>query len=331
MATPGAIFPQGAGARNVKSDDDTTLTGPILEPAGPKAGKTSVGDAILVVLHPAGANPGRRHTLSRPEHTVGRRTDLDLHFDIDSVSRRHARFLRSGDDWWIEDLGSTNGTFVNDDAVVRRKLEDGDIVRFGEAVVKFLAGTNIERAYHEEIYRLSILDGLTNVHNKRFFDEVLEREVARTMRHGGAVTLVLFDIDHFKKVNDTHGHLAGDTILVTLCKRLRPRIRREDVLARIGGEEFACLLPETSNAGALAFAEDLRDLVAREGFVCDGVTIPITISLGVAVFEQKEPAPRSDEGTQRSSSSLKDALDFLRRADEKLYEAKHGGRNRVAL
>jgi diguanylate cyclase (GGDEF)-like protein len=331
MATPGAILLQGAGARNVKRDDETTLTGPIIEP-GSKGPRTSLGDAIVVVLHPSGANPGRRHTLTRNEHTVGRRTDLDLHFDIDSVSRRHGRFLRSGDDWWVEDQGSTNGTFVNDVAITRRKLEDGDIVRFGEAVVKFLAGTNIERAYHEEIYRLSILDGLTGIHNKRFFDEVLEREVARTMRHGGAVTLVLFDIDHFKKVNDTYGHLAGDTILVTLCRRLRPRVRREDVLARIGGEEFACLLPETHRPGALAFAEDMRDLVAREPFTADGIVIPVTISLGVALFEQREAQPaRADDGAQRASYAVREALDLLKRADEKLYDAKHAGRNRVAL
>src|SRR5436190_19235078 len=199
------------------------------------------GEAIVVVLHPAGANPGRRHTLTRAEHFVGRRSDLDLHIDVDSVSRRHARLVRTDEDWWVEDLGSTNGTFVNDDPVDKRKLEDGDIVRFGEAVVKFLTGTNIERAYHEEVYRLSILDGLTSVHNKRFFDQVLEREVARSQRHGGSLALVLFDIDHFKDINDTYGHLAGDTILVLLCRRIRPRIRREDVLARIGGEEFACL------------------------------------------------------------------------------------------
>src|SRR5262249_44001425 len=155
----------------------------------------------------------------------------------------------------------------------------------------FLSGTNIERAYHEELYRLSIVDGLTGVHNKRFFEEVLEREVARTQRHGGAVTLILFDIDHFKKVNDTYGHLAGDTILVSLCKRLKPRTRREDVLARIGGEEFACLLAETSVAGGRAFAEDIRELVAREPFTCDAGPVTVTISLGVSVFECPTPAP----------------------------------------
>jgi diguanylate cyclase (GGDEF)-like protein len=290
---------------------------------------------MVVVLHPANANPGRRHTLSRAEHVVGRRTDLDLHLDVDSVSRRHARFVRAGEDWWVEDLASTNGTFVNDEPIERRKLDDGDIVRFGEAVVKFLAGTNIERAYHEEIYRLSILDGLTAVHNKRFFEEVLEREVARTQRHGGAVALVLFDIDHFKKVNDTYGHLAGDTILVTLCRRLKPRIRREDVLARIGGEEFACLLSETGTEGAVAFAEDVRELVAKEPFICDGEPVSVTISLGVAIFEEDHPIVRTGGGLDvdptRQPGPLKEATELLRRADEKLYEAKRGGRNRVCV
>src|SRR6185436_15947784 len=173
----GSFSSRGQADANVKRDDETTQTGPIIELGGSGARQLPVGEAIVVVLHPAGANPGRRHTLSRAEHYVGRRSDLDLHIDVDSVSRRHARLVRSEEDWWVEDLGSTNGTFVNDDPVEKRKLEDGDIVRFGEAVVKFLTGTNIERAYHEEVYRLSILDGLTGVHNKRFFDEVLEREV----------------------------------------------------------------------------------------------------------------------------------------------------------
>src|SRR5215470_9806431 len=191
-----------------RKEDDTHNTGPILEV--PSGKFRAAVDAIVVVLHPPAANPGRRFTLQRDEHFVGRRRDLDLPIDVDSVSRQHARFYRFDGDWWLEDLQSTNGTYVNDEVVSRRRLEDGDIVRFGEAVAKFLAGSNIERAYHEEIYRLSILDSLTGVHNKRFFDEVLEREVARCLRHGHPLALVMFDIDFFKKVNDTHGHLAGD-------------------------------------------------------------------------------------------------------------------------
>ena len=312
----------------MKSDDETTQTGPIIDM---NAGARPPGEAMLVVLHPGGANPGRRLTLSRVEHSVGRRTDLDFHIDVDSVSRRHAKLVRHGEDWWVEDLASTNGTFVNDEPIHRRKLDDGDIVRFGEAVLKFLSGTNIERAYHDEVYRLSILDGLTGVHNKRFFDEVLEREVARSQRHGGSLALVMFDIDHFKNVNDTYGHLAGDTILVQVCRRMRSRIRREDVLARVGGEEFACLLTETSLTGALGFAEDLRSLVEKEAFTSDGQPISITISLGVASFE---PAPAGKavipEDTRSTAPSLKDALDLVRRADARLYHAKNQGRNRVA-
>jgi len=312
-----------------KKDDDTHVTGPILEVPSGKLRPQS--DAIVVVLHPPAANPGRRFTLNRDEHFAGRRRDLDLPVDVDSVSRRHARFYREGDDWWLEDLQSTNGTYVNDEPITRRRLEDGDIVRFGEAVTKFLSGSNIERAYHEEIYRLSILDGLTGIHNKRFFDEVLEREVARSLRHGRPLALVMFDIDFFKKVNDGFGHVAGDAILQALCRRLRPRIRREDLLARIGGEEFACLLPDTEQGGAIAFAEDLRGMVEREPFAFESASIPITISLGLSVLEPSMTDLRASDDSGRSLTEARDVEILLKRADDRLYEAKNRGRNRVCF
>jgi diguanylate cyclase (GGDEF)-like protein len=162
---------------------------------------------------------------------------------------------------------------------------------------------------------------------------VLEREVARSQRHGGCLSLVLFDIDHFKNINDTHGHLAGDTILVQLCRRLKSRIRREDVLARIGGEEFACLLTETQHVGAKAFAEDLRQLVEREPFMTDGTAVKVTISLGVGSFDPPPPSNPTRgiiDDTRATAASLKDALDLVRRADERLYVAKRAGRNRVS-
>jgi diguanylate cyclase (GGDEF)-like protein len=269
--------------------------------------------ALVVMLHPAGVNLGRRFPLHRVEYTIGRLAELDIPIDTDSVSRRHARLVRVGDAWAVEDLGSTNGTFVNDRKVAGREmLADGDLVRCGEAILKFLTGSNVEAAYHEEIYRMSILDGLTSVHNKRFFQEFLDRELARANRHGGSMALIMFDIDHFKAVNDTHGHLAGDLVLKELCKRLKPRIRREDLLARYGGEEFACVLPDTDKAGAQSFAESVRLLVAREPFDYEGTALRVTISLGVAMH---------DPGV--SSSEL------IRRADEHLYSAKRGGRNRV--
>jgi two-component system, cell cycle response regulator len=295
---------------------DSETTGPIQEVGGGRRRASTGGEAIVVVLQPAGANPGRRHALSRAEHIVGRRAETDIPIDLDSVSRRHARFAKDKKGWFIEDLDSTNGTFVNDEKVEKHHLVDGDIVRFGEAVVKFLSGTNIEVAYHEEIYKLSILDGLTGVHNKRFFSEFLEREVARSIRHGHSLGLIMFDIDHFKKVNDTYGHLAGDAVLMGLTRRLKPRIRREDILARVGGEEFAVVLADTNRAGALHLAEDLRQMVEREPFKChhDTPDLTVTISLGVAAIEPGDKL-EPDE--------------LVKKADTALYGAKNGGRNRV--
>jgi diguanylate cyclase (GGDEF)-like protein len=270
------------------------------------------GEAVLVVLY--GPSLGRRYAIGLGENVLGRSTDANVNLDADSVSRRHARITLTEGHAEFEDLGSTNGSFVNDRKVERCALKDGDIIRVGAAILKFLTGDNIEAAYHEEIYRLTILDSLTGVHNKRFFLEFLEREISRAQRHSATLALVLFDLDHFKRVNDVHGHLAGDEVLKSIGQRLRPRIRREDLLARYGGEEFACVLPDTTRAGAGIFAEALRILVEREPVIHQGTRIPITISLGVAVLTPDDPAS---------------ANELIKRADAMLYEAKRRGRNQV--
>ena len=128
--------------------------------------------------------------------------------------------------------------------VQRSHLRDSDLVKIGSAIFKFLSGSGIETAYHEEIYRMTIVDGLTGAHNKRYFVEFLEREIARCSRYGRPLSLLMFDIDHFKQINDVHGHLTGDFVLKELARRLLARIRKEELLARYGGEEFAVVLPE---------------------------------------------------------------------------------------
>ncbi|HEY2743581.1 MAG TPA: diguanylate cyclase, partial [Polyangia bacterium] len=217
--------------------------------------------ACLVLIYPAGAELGKRYELAgAKEITIGRGADCDIQVDRDSVSRRHAKVTRAGNGWAVSDLGSTNGSYVNDAQITQYSLRDGDLLKIGNAIFKFLVGGNIETAYHEEIYRMTIIDGLTQAFNKRYFIENLEKEIPRCTRHQRPLSLVMFDIDHFKKINDEHGHLTGDYVLRELARRVRTRVRKEEVFARYGGEEFALTLPETSRDQSMKVAEDLRRL-----------------------------------------------------------------------
>lgn len=287
----------------------------VITAAGQKSRSEPEREACIVLLHPPQADLGRRTPLSRPLYVVGRDGVADLVIVSDAVSRNHARLSRDGKGrWTVDDLDSTNGTFVNEVRVGREVLRDGDQLRFGDTIFKFLSGENVETAYYEEIYRMTILDGLTGVHNKRYFVEFLERELASAHRHKRPLALVMFDIDHFKEINDSRGHLAGDTVLKQLARRIQPRIRREDLFARYGGEEFAAILTVTELAGAIHFADAVRRIIARDPFELDGEMVSITISAGVGIVECEPDLTMSD---------------LIRRADNNLYAAKRAGRNRV--
>jgi diguanylate cyclase (GGDEF)-like protein len=292
-------------------DDSEIKTRVTVTPSSPRA--TEQGEQCLVLIHPPGPNLGRRFVLNRPFISIGRESTNDIVLDRDSVSRRHARIALRGGDRVIVDLGSTNGTYVNDRQIQEHRLRAGDQIKVGNSILKFLSGQDVEQAYHEEIYKMTIMDGLTEIYNKRYFMESVERELARAKRYGRDLSLVMFDIDHFKQINDTFGHLAGDQILKDLAQLVKVRTRSEEIVARYGGEEFAVLVPETSNAGATALAEQLRKLVESHRFIFEEEAIPVTISLGV------------------TSAGTKDieVTDFIKAADERLYDAKHQGRNRV--
>ncbi|MBL8934416.1 MAG: GGDEF domain-containing protein, partial [Archangium sp.] len=192
-------------------------------------------------------------------------------------------------------------------------LRSGDLVKVGGAIFKFLQGGNIETLYHEEIYQLTISDGLTQINNKRYFLEYLEREMGRCHRYNRSLSLIMFDIDHFKTINDTNGHLAGDYVLRELAQTLRPRIRREECFARYGGEEFAVVMPEAGPENARKFAEKVRKMVEDHRFSFENKDIPVTISLGVSDL----------------TGDMTEPLQFIKLADQNLYKAKKSGRNRV--
>jgi two-component system, cell cycle response regulator len=287
----------------------------LARPLGPTDDKKPpAGDACLVNLHPPGPDIGKRVPLLNPQYVVGRDSEAQFVVSRSSVSRQHARLYSDEEGaWWVEDLSSTNGTFVNESRVKTQRLSDSDQVRFGDAIYKFLSGSNIESAYHEAIHNMAIQDGMTGIHNKRYFLEFLEREIAVATRHGHPLTLCMFDVDHFKKVNDTFGHLAGDAVLKDLAGRIRPRIRREDLFARYGGEEFACVLPSTALGGGIVFAEHLRGLIEERPCYFEDKSIPFTVSLGVTTMHRETGV---------------DPQTLIKRADENLYAAKRGGRNR---
>jgi diguanylate cyclase (GGDEF)-like protein len=243
---------------------------------------------------------------------VGRGSAAGLILDADSVSRKHARIERFGGGHKIVDMGSTNGTYVNGVKVKEHILKDGDRIGIGKALLKYMAGGNIEGAYHEEVQRLMRFDPLTNVFNKRHFDECLRLAVFTAAGSARPLSLIVFDLDHFKKVNDTHGHMAGDAVLCGASQSVQGILSPAEVFGRVGGEEFAVLCEDTELSAALERAEAIRRAVSREPYTFEDKRLPATVSVGVAQLTGAEEA----EG-------------LFDRADGQLYAAKGSGRNCV--
>ena len=296
--------------------DEKTRVTQVVQPTPGSSGAKGTTDCLVVIYTKEPTLLGKRFVLDNNPTRVGRGADNQIVLDGDSVSRRHAHFEQRGSPWLIVDDGSTNGTYCNDEQISRDVvLKNGDRVKIGPTIFKFLSGADVEAQYHEEIYRMTIIDGLTQIHNKRYLYEALEREMIRGRRHERDLAILMFDIDHFKRINDVHGHLAGDFVLKELARIVQSRIRRDEVFARYGGEEFAIILPETSLEGAAALAETLRQKVAEHLFVFQADSIRVTISIGGALLRD------GDRG----------GTELIKRADERLYVAKNSGRNRVCV
>jgi diguanylate cyclase (GGDEF)-like protein len=272
------------------------------------------GTGCLLQIYPLEVS-GQLINLYDQPMTVGREVQCAVQIDDISVSRRHATLERINGAYRVTDLGSTNGTCVNEKRIESAELTPGDRVQFGSYIFKFLSTNHIELQYHEAVYSMMTRDGLTGTLNKRYFLDIINREFQKSTHRNTELCLILFDIDHFKSVNDTHGHLAGDEVLKEISARVGNVVAEHDVFARYGGEEFAILLTGVPVAEAVQVAERCRAIVEAEPFTTSVGPLPITISVGVADFDSLDGAENSDA--------------LVQAADTKLYEAKNGGRNRV--
>jgi two-component system, cell cycle response regulator len=244
---------------------------------------------------------------------VGRSLDCQVKIHESGVSRRHALITQSGEtEYFVQDLGSRNGTTVRGRPITRARLVDGDRIGVGPVFFRFALADETEEMALKRRYEFSIVDGLTGAMNRKHFDDRLIGELAYAKRHKAGVTLMIIDVDHFKKINDRHGHQAGDTVLKRLATLIRSTLRVEDVFARYGGEEFAIIARGIDTQHAVLFAERIRMLVERTQFLHKTTPLQMTVSIGVA-----------------SLADCRDASvdQLISLADSRLYVAKASGRN----
>lgn len=269
--------------------------------------------ANFVVL--AGQDIGRKYDIEKNEIYVGRNETCEIFIDDEDVSRVHAKVTSELDYVLIQDLGSTNGTLVNGVKVQRHKLQDGDRIQIGNlTVLKFNFVDEIEDSFNEQLYNAANKDYLTQIYNKKYFLDRLKMEFSYSKRHQTPLSLMMFDLDNFKKINDTFGHLAGDQILKQFAHEINFIKRHEDLFARYGGEEFVLLLRGTNQDAAVVIAEKIRKRIEDHSFKIDKKDVSVTTSIGVAAFEQ---------------NNMNDYQHLLNSTDQLLYQAKEKGRNQV--
>lgn len=271
--------------------------------------------AFVVVL--SGDRMGEMFPLNEDRTTIGRGLQTDVRINDEGISRTHALVEADGGHYYLSDAGSTNGTYANGDKVDRHPLEEGDKIQIGaSSVLKFTYHDDIDEDFQRNLYESALRDRLTGVFNRGYFNNRLESDVAFALRHGKPLSLVLFDIDDFKKINDTHGHPAGDALLAALANRVAGTTRSEDIFARYGGEEFVLICRDVDALRAARAAYRIADTVAARAFEVEGKELEVTVSVGVADLGMLVE-PKADALVEASDAAL--------------YVAKRNGKNRVEI
>ncbi len=295
--------------------EDITSVGRVTEVGAPPPTPTLNVRNRAVLVRLDGALAGQTTSIGDDGVTIGRGRKQAVRVEDEGISRSHARILCQAGGYYLEDLGSSNGTYAGGKRVSTVVLRDGDIVHIGPRVsFRFTLTDEKQERLYRQLFESSTRDALTGTYNRQHFDERLDSEVAYAVRHKTVVSLVLFDLDHFKQVNDRHGHQAGDAVLSHTAGLVHPRLRVEDVFARYGGEEFAIILRSIDLPGAARVGERIRTAVSAKPAMHDGQLIPVTLSAGAASL---------------GCSTEETAAELLAAADRRLYLAKGAGRNRV--
>lgn len=273
----------------------------------------------------SGADTGKRFVLDAPLMTVGRLPNVEVFIDNHSVSRRHAELRIDDTLVSVRDLGSSNGTHVNDQRISDPQvLKDGDLIRMGKVLLKFYERESLDALLHDRIYRMATVDAGTEIFNRQYLTDVLKSEIKLARMLTRPLSVIYYDLDHFKSVNDRYGHSGGDAVLKESAAVVKGIVRKSDVLARLGGEEFIVVLPGTGLTEAAELAERIRVAVEAHRF-----SVEVDAAEGTEGRRVQGHWQTVSLGVTQLDPAMKDAKDLLDAADRQLYRAKHTGRNRV--